>query len=138
MKNYEIATKMVGGAPLRNWEGGVTYALSLKETVAEFFSLGLLNGTFYQSEEEVLRNARHIFERALVECPEFATKAAIYGNNVNSLKLVPMIWTVYLSTLEDKTLFKKAFPRIIRNPKMLHDFSKYPESPILERVLEEQ
>lgn len=122
MKNYEIATKMVGGAPLRNWEGGVTYALSLKETVAEFFSLGLLNGTFYQSEEEVLRNARHIFERALVECPEFATKAAIYGNNVNSLKLVPMIWTVYLSTLEDKTLFKKAFPRIIRNPKMLHDF----------------
>jgi len=104
------------------FEGGVGYETTFKETLAEFFSLGLLNGNFYQSEEEVLKKGKAIFERALVECPEYATKCAIYGNNVNSLKLVPTIWLVYVSTLEDKTLFKKAFPRIIRNPKMLHDF----------------
>ena len=104
------------------YEGGKSYVRPFKETVAEFFSLGLLNGNFYESEKQVLQNAKHIFEKALVECPEFATKAAIYGNNENSLKLVPMIWLAYVSTLEDKTLFKKAFNKIIRNPKMLYDF----------------
>lgn len=103
-------------------EGGVAYSLSLKEEIASFFSLGLLRGTFYQSEEEVLKGGKELFERALAECPEFATKAAIYGNNENSLKLVPLIWLVYVSTLEDKTLFKAAFPRIIRNPGMLYNF----------------
>ena len=65
-------------------EGGKAYELSLKEEIATFFSLGLLRGTFYQTEEEILRNGRELFERALKECPEFATKAAIYGNNENS------------------------------------------------------
>lgn len=110
------------GVQTRTYEGGVAYKLPFKEQLAEFFSLGLLNGNFYQTQEAVFRNAKSLFEKALQECPEFATKAAIYGNNVNSLKLVPTIWLVYLSTLEDKTLFKKAFSRIIQNPKMLHDF----------------
>ncbi|MBP1308817.1 60 kDa SS-A/Ro ribonucleoprotein [Paenibacillus sp. 1182] len=114
--------QQMAGDKTNTYEGGVAYHLSFKERLAEFFSLGLLNGNFYQSEEQVLKNAKDLFERALGECPEFATKAAIYGNHVNSLKLVPTIWLVYLSTLDDKHLFKTAFPRIIRNPKMLHDF----------------
>jgi hypothetical protein len=121
MKNLEKVQNMTG-VKKKTYEGGVGYETTFKETLAEFFSLGLLNGNFYQSQEEVLKDAKHIFERALKEEPEFATKCAIYGNNINSLKLVPTIWLVYLSTLEDKTLFKKAFPRIIRNPKMLYDF----------------
>lgn len=119
--NTNKINKMVGDETT-TYEGGKAYKLSFKEEVAEFFSLGLLRGTFYQTEDEVLKNARHIFEKALVECPEFATKAAIYGNNVNSLKLVPMVWLAYVSTLDDKTLFKSAFSRIIRNPGMLHNF----------------
>lgn len=114
--------QQLSGVKGKTHEGGVAYQASFKEQLVEFFSLGLLNGNFYQTQEEVLKNAGSLFERALKECPEFATKAAVYGNNVNSLKLVPTIWLVYLSTLEDKSLFKKAFPRIIRNPKMLHDF----------------
>jgi|GEM_PF-3089860 len=104
------------------YEGGVGYRMTFKETLAEFFSLGLLNGKFYQVQEEVLEDASMIFEQALNECPEFATKAAIYGATVNSLKLVPTIWLVYLSKLDDKTLFKNAFRKIIRNLNMLHDF----------------
>lgn len=121
MKSFETVAKMTSEKHT-NFEGGVSYEPTFKEKLVEFFSLGLLNGNFYQSQEDVLKNAKEVFERALRECPEFATKCAIYGNNVNSLKLVPTIWLVYLSTLEDKSLFKQAFPRIIRNPKMLHDF----------------
>lgn len=121
MKNLEKIQAMNNGRK-KTYEGGVGYETTFKETLAEFFSLGLLNGNFYQSQEDVLKNAKEIFERALEEEPEFATKCAIYGNNVNSLKLVPTVWLVYLSTLEDKSLFKSAFSRIIKNPKMLHDF----------------
>lgn len=103
-------------------EGGIGYQLTFKEKLAEFFSLGLLNGNFYQSQDEVLKGAKELFERALKEEPYFATQCAIYGNKENSLKLVPTVWLVYLSTLEDKSLYKSAFPQIIRNPKMLHDF----------------
>jgi 60 kDa SS-A/Ro ribonucleoprotein len=104
------------------YEGGVAWKMSLKETVAEFFSLGLLNGMFYQSQEEVLRDAAELFSRALIECPEFATKAAVYGHEKNSLKLAPLLWAAYVSTLEDKTLFNKAFPRLATNVNLLHDF----------------
>ncbi|GHU24821.1 hypothetical protein FACS1894172_08710 [Spirochaetia bacterium] len=104
------------------YEGGTGYKISFPETVAEFFSLGLLNGMFYQTQEEVMQSATEIFTRALSECPEFATKAAIYGHTKNSLKLVPVIWLSYLSTLEDKSLFTKSFPRIVTNLNLLHDF----------------
>lgn len=121
MKNCEKATRM-NSSIKTNYEGGIGYQMNLEERLAEFFSLGLLNGNFYQSEADVLNNARDLFEEALEKCPRYATQCAIYGNNTNSLKLIPTIWLVYLSTLEDKTLFEKAFPKIIRNPKMLHDF----------------
>lgn len=104
------------------FEGGKAYELSFKEVVAEMFSLGLVKGNFYQKDEEVIKNTMDIMKKALAECPEWATKAAIYGQEFNSLKLVPTIWLVYLSTLKDKTLFNKAFSRIITNPKMLYDF----------------
>jgi 60 kDa SS-A/Ro ribonucleoprotein len=104
------------------YEGGAAWKMSLKEAIAEFFSLGLLNGMFYQSREEVMRDGMEIFSRALTECPEFATKAAVYGHERNSLKLIPLIWAAYVSTLEDKTLFIKSFPRLAVNVNLLHDF----------------
>lgn len=104
------------------FEGGKAYELTFKELVAEMFSLGLVKGNFYQSDLEVIESTKDIMERALEECPQWATKCAVFGQEFNSLKLVPTIWLVYLSTLNDKELFNKAFERIIRNPKMLHDF----------------
>ncbi|WP_051033579.1 hypothetical protein [Acetivibrio cellulolyticus] len=104
------------------YEGGKAYELSFEEFVAEMFSLGLVKGNFYQSDLEVIENTKDIMKKALQQCPEWATKCAVYGQEFNSLKLVPTIWLVYLSTLDDKELFNKAFERIITNPKMLHDF----------------
>ncbi|NLD45613.1 MAG: RNA-binding protein [Clostridiaceae bacterium] len=104
------------------FEGGKAYELSFKETVAELFSLGLVKGNFYQNDKVVIESTMEIMKKALDEDPEWATKCAIYGQEFNSLKLIPTIWLVYLSTLQDKSLFNKAFPRIIKNPKMLYDF----------------
>jgi 60 kDa SS-A/Ro ribonucleoprotein len=104
------------------YEGGVAWKMGLKETVAEFFSLGLLNGMYYQSQEEVLKDAADIFTRALAECPEFATKAAVYGHTKISLKLVTLLWAAYASTLENKNLFNRSFPLLANNVNLLHDF----------------
>jgi 60 kDa SS-A/Ro ribonucleoprotein len=103
-------------------EGGRAYSLSFNESVAELFSLGLVKGNFYQDDLQVIESTKEIMEKAFVECPEWATKCAIYGTSFNSLKLVPTIWMVYLSKLNDKALFEKAFAQIINNPKMLYDF----------------
>ncbi|MFE8095737.1 RNA-binding protein, partial [Bacillus toyonensis] len=102
-------------------EGALAYKNSFKERLVELFTLGLLNGTFYTKQEDVLKNAGELFQRALKEEPEFATKCAIYGAVEGKLKLVPTIWMVYISTLEDKSLFKKSFPLIIRNFNMLYN-----------------
>lgn len=104
------------------YEGGKAYELTFKESVAELFSLGLVKGNFYQDDLQVIENTKEIMVKVFAECPEWATKCAVYGQEFNSLKLVPTIWLVYLSKLNDKTLFEKAFQRIISNPKMLHDF----------------
>lgn len=103
-------------------EGGKAYELTFKESVAELFSLGLVKGNFYQDDLQVIENTKEIMMKAFAECPEWATKCAVYGQEFNSLKLVPTIWLVYLSKLNDKALFQNAFQRIISNPKMLHDF----------------
>lgn len=103
-------------------EGALAYKNSFKDQLVELFTLGLLNGTFYTKQEDVLKNAGELFQRALKEEPEFATKCAIYGAVEGKLKLVPTIWMVYVSTLEDKSLFKKAFPQVIRNFNMLYNF----------------
>lgn len=103
-------------------EGALAYNNSFKERLVELFTLGLLNGTFYTKQEDVLKNAGELFQRALKEEPEFATKCAIYGAVEGKLKLVPTIWMVYISTLEDKSLFKKSFPQVIRNFNMLYNF----------------
>lgn len=104
------------------YEGGRGYGLILEEKVAELFSLGLINGNFYQSDIEVIQNTEKIMKEALKNCPLWATKCAIFGSEFNCLKLIPTLWLVYLSTLENKKLFKLAFNRIIKNPKGLHDF----------------
>lgn len=124
MKNmtYAERLKMMNSGVKTSHEGGRVYQMSFEETLAEFFSLGMLNGNFYQSQEEVLRDAKNIFERALKECPEYATQCAIYGHTVNKLRLVPNVWLIYLSLLEDKTLFRDAFPQIISTFDMLWDF----------------
>lgn len=112
----------LGNRITRTHEGGLAYANTLKEDLQEVFTLGLLNGNFYTSQEEVLINCRNLFEKALKVSPEYATKGAIYGSTEANSKLTPTIWAVYVSTLADKRIFKSAFPRIIRNFNMLYDF----------------
>jgi len=104
-------------------QGGVGYTLTYEEELCNAFTLGLLRGNFYTDQEDVIKHSRDLFEKALMDNPVIATKYAIYAAEELGMKLMPTIWLVYLSTLKDKKLFKRAFPRIIgSNVKLLHDF----------------
>lgn len=103
-------------------QGGNAYTLDLEEKLCSVFTLGLIQGNFFQGQEEVIKATREVFEKALKDMPYIATQYAVYAAEELGMKLAPTIWLVYVSTLEDKTLFKVAFDRIINNPKMLHDF----------------
>lgn len=103
-------------------QGGNAYTLTLEEKLCHMFTLGLIRGNFYKDKEIVVKETRETLEEALVKMPYIATQYAVYAAEELGMKLLPTIWLVYVSTLEDKTLFKSAFPRIINNPKLLHDF----------------
>ncbi|MNO26405.1 TROVE domain protein [compost metagenome] len=108
----------------RTLQGGNAYTLDLEEKLCHMFTLGLINGNFFKNQETVVKETREVLEQALKDMPYIATQYAVYAAEELGMKLLPTIWLVYVSTLEDKSLFKSAFPRIINNPKMLYDFAE--------------
>ena len=104
-------------------EGGKAYTPEFEDKLCTLFTLGMLNNRFYEDYSIAVKDLDTIFRQALNECPFLATQYAIYSAETLRMKLIPTIWLVYVSTLEDKYLFNKAFDRIInKNVKMLHDF----------------
>lgn len=110
--------------PTRTLQGGTAYELNLEEKLCHMFTLGMIRGNFYKDKETVVKETREVLEEALTKMPYIATQYAVYAAEQLGMKLLPTIWLVYVSTLEDKTLFKSAFPRVINNPKLLHDFTE--------------
>lgn len=122
--NYGVKV-MTGNAaekPVQSFEGGTVYNMEDKEAIVNMLCLGLIQGNFYQSEEDVISNADSLYKKAISTQPEFLAKAAVYARNSVGMKLQPVLALIYLSTLKDKTLFRKAFAQVIKTPKDLHDF----------------
>lgn len=84
--------------------------------------LGLVQNSYYEDEKTVIAKTKDIYTEAIQKCPKFLAQAAVYARNTVGMKLQPNIALVHLSTLADKTLFRKAFNQVIKTPKDLHDF----------------
>jgi len=108
--------------PVVGYQGGTVYDMNLKESIVNMLCLGLVQNNFYQDEKEVMAKTASIYKEAVQKCPEFLAKAAVYARNVVGMKLQPNIALVYLSTLQNKSLFQRAFAGVIKTPKDLHDF----------------
>lgn len=111
-----------GRSVTKTHEGGKAYTLLDEEAIATSFTLGILGGNFYQSEEEMVKVLTEPLLKAAEdpELREFATKAAVYAAEEGGMKFMPVLWLTILSKV-DLPLAKKVFGRIIRNPKLLHD-----------------
>jgi hypothetical protein len=107
--------------PIKTYQGGVGYKLSLKEAVVNMLCTGLIGNTLYTTEADIIRDSKQVYEDAARKEPHFLAKAAVYARNECGMKLQPVLALVYLSVYSKGT-FSIAFDQIVKNPKDLNDF----------------
>lgn len=117
-----------GDDAVQTYEGGTAYEKNLFEKIKDIVMLGIINGKFYEEPEEAMARIKETWEEVIAKCEkdkEFADlimRLLAYGRNQGGMKFQPILGLVYLSTLSDKTYFKKAFFDVIKTPKDAHDF----------------
>lgn len=116
-----------------NAAGGVAYSTSDKARLAQIAVTNCFNGTFYASSEQNLEVAKKA-ALSLKNDPEFIAKVAIYCRNKSYMKDMPAFLTAYLATIDSK-LFRKVFPLVIDNVKMLRNFIQIGRSGAVGKVI---
>ena len=103
-----------------NNAGGKAYKMTDKHALAQIAATNTFNGTFYASSEDNLKLAKE-YALKMRQDPEFLAKVAIYSREKSYMKDMPAFLAVVLADT-DTELFRKVFPRIIDNGKMLRNF----------------
>lgn len=100
-----------------NQAGGVAYALSPQQSLAQYAATGCFNGTFYADEQSQLNAVLDLAQR--VE-PEFVARVALYARQ-NHMKDTPALLLAVLSVVSPG-LMAEIFDRVIDSPRMLRTF----------------
>lgn len=103
-----------------NEAGGIAYSMTNEHALAQIACTNCFNGVFYASADSNLELTKKIVS-ALKNNPEFIAKTAIYCREKANMKDMPAYLTAVLAGLDSK-LFRKVFPRVIDNGKMLRNF----------------
>lgn len=101
-----------------NKAGGSAYTLDDEAALAQYACTGTFNDTFYSTAELQLAETLALANKV---SPEFLAKVAIYARQESFMKDMPAFLLAVLST-RDVELFKKTFPKVIDNGKMLRNF----------------
>jgi 60 kDa SS-A/Ro ribonucleoprotein len=107
-----------------NHEGQPAFERGVYERTIQVLMTNTMEGTFYANQETIARETYEALTEMAQEDPEFLAKALVYARNEGLLQLVPVVGATILSTIEDKSWFKKVFPRIIATPDNLRSFVK--------------
>lgn len=121
MANKTVFQKRhVKAADTHNAAGGVAYKKSTKAALAQFAATNTFNGTYYEDASQNLAQVKQLIEDVKHD-PEFIAKLAIYSRSKAYLKDMPAYFVAVLNTLDTK-LFRKVFPLVIDNGKMLRNY----------------
>jgi 60 kDa SS-A/Ro ribonucleoprotein len=101
-----------------NDAGGKAYKMSDKHALAQIAATNCFNSTYYASAEEHLDQA---IKAAQGVDGEFLAKCVLYSRFQSKMKDMPAFLLVQLSQV-DKEQFKKLFPLVINNGKMIRNF----------------
>lgn len=112
-----------------NEAGGTAYKLSPKQALAQYAATGCFSNTFYADANEQLDK---VLALANELDGEFVAKVAVYSREKGFMKDMPALLVAVLST-KDKALFKRVFPRVIDNGKMLRNFVQIMRSGVVGR-----
>jgi 60 kDa SS-A/Ro ribonucleoprotein len=112
-----------------NGAGGAAYSMSAEAALAQLALTGTFHGTYYASAESTLQA---LLKEAELARPEFLAKLAVYSRNNGFMKDSPALLLAILMK-KDLDLFKKAFPFVIDNGKMLKNFVQIVRSGVVGR-----
>lgn len=122
MANKSVFASFIGvllpRADARNREAAPAYALTPRQALAQLAATGTFNGTFYADAREQLDALRAL--AAEVE-PGFLARTAVHAAEAGYMKDMPVVLLALLSTLPGDA-FARAFPRVVRNGRMLRGF----------------
>jgi 60 kDa SS-A/Ro ribonucleoprotein len=122
-------TSKVPAADTVNSAGGRAYLMEKRHALAQIACTNCFNGTYYASSEDNLKLAKEA-ALALTDDPEFLAKVAVYSRNKGYMKDMPAFLTVLLASTDTK-LFRKVFPQVIDNGKMLRNFCQMARSGVV-------
>jgi 60 kDa SS-A/Ro ribonucleoprotein len=112
-----------------NDAGGVAYAMTPKQAIAQYAATGCFNGTFYTDGAEQLDAVLNLCEQ--VE-PEFIARTALYARQQGFMKDMPALLCSVLS-VKGPGLLAEVFDRVIDSPKMLRNFVQIMRSGVVGR-----
>jgi 60 kDa SS-A/Ro ribonucleoprotein len=101
-----------------NNAGGAAYKLTDEAALVQYAVTGALGDTYYVTAEAQLDK---VLELAGKVSPEFVGQTAVYARQHGYMKDVPAVLVAYLSA-RDLAVFKKVFPVVIDDFKMLRNF----------------
>lgn len=121
--SYAIATNTT------NLAGGIAYDTGAEHSLAQYACTGTFNGTYYASAKE---ETSTLIELANNVSPLFLAQCAVYSRKFGYMKDMPAVLLAVLSS-RDSELFKKAFPLVCDNGKMVKNFVQVMRSGITGR-----
>ena len=113
-----IAGKILPKTDAMNRAGGNAYALTPQQALAQMASTGTFNTTFYADAREQIED---VLKLAFQVEPEFLAKTAIHAFEQGYMKDMPVFLLAVLSMMQNDA-FNRAFPRVVKNGKMLRNF----------------
>ncbi|WP_293861355.1 RNA-binding protein [uncultured Alsobacter sp.] len=113
-----IVGRMLPRTEALNRERAPAYRLPPEHALAQLAVTGTFNGTFYAEPRDQLAE---VMALAAQVDPLFLAKTAVYAAEQGHMKDMPVVLLALLSTLPGDG-FSKAFPRVVRNGKMLRGF----------------
>lgn len=116
MRHPSLSSSGIPQADTRNRAGGVAFRLPPRHALAQLAATGCLNGTFYASADQHLNTLLELI--AQVDDPVYLAKLALYSRERALLKDMPAALLLTLAR-RDRALFRRVFPRIVDNGRVL-------------------
>lgn len=124
-----IRGRLTPSADSFNDAGGLAYARTSKQALAQLAATGCLGSTFYVTADQQLDKVLEHCEK--VE-PEFIARLALYARDKGHMKDMPALLCAVLS-VKSPGLLAEVFDRVIDSPKMLRNFVQIMRSGVVGR-----
>lgn len=102
-----------------NEAGGVAYSMSHEHALAQYVVTGMFDNTCYIDAKTQLNRIKDLANKC---SNDFIMRLAVYAHEYGYMKDTPAYLLGYLMKQSDKSYFKRAFPRVITNGRMLRTF----------------